>query len=123
VENLERYHEVLEEEKNKILWKYGLSAEHKAQVRLNSRERRMETTRMIKDIKEELRKEERKKYRESVKQQTRTAVKAEVERIFKISEDQREQEKYALRAERARIRGEAVEVIKQEREEGKEKQR
>lgn len=63
LQSLERYHGLLEEDKNKILRKYGLSAEHKARVRLDSQERRRETKRLIKDIKQEFRKEGRKKYR------------------------------------------------------------
>lgn len=103
-EKLERYQELIREDKEKILRKYGLTAENKAKLKEESRNKKIEMKRFLKEERENAAREDKRKYRESVKQK---AIE-EKERLRKIKEDQRLQEKEALRAEREKAKAEAV---------------
>lgn len=88
-EKLERYQELISEDKDKILRKYGLTAENKAKMKEESRNKKIEMKRFLKEERENAAREDKRKYRESIKQKGIE----EKERLRKIKEDQRLQEK------------------------------
>lgn len=104
LDRLERYQEVISEDKEKILRKYGLTAENKARQKEESRNKKIEMKRFLKEERENAAREDKKRYRESVKQK----IFEEKERLRRIKEEQRLQEKEALRAEREKAKAEAV---------------
>lgn len=104
LERLERYQEVIAEDKEKILRKYGLTAENRARLREESRNKKVEMKRFLKEEREKAAKEDKRRYREAVKQKAAE----ERERVRRIREEQRLQEKEALRAEREKAKAEAV---------------
>lgn len=68
LDRLERYQEVISEDKEKILRKYGLTAENRARQKEESRNKKIEMKRFLKEERENAAREDKRRYRESVKQ-------------------------------------------------------